>query len=97
MDQHQEQNALESKTATFVKDLTGFSGSAKLYRLDPPLDGERFVVVSATDVMRSGPETYIFPADAEGEVSSWGELAGSFRGGLDHAEALRGAGYEASA
>lgn len=40
-----------------------------VYRLDPPLDGHEFVVVSA-------------------------ELEGSYKGGLDHAEALAGAGYE---
>jgi len=45
----------------------------------------------------SGPETYIFPAKKSGdifEVADWGELNGSYRGGFDHAEALKGAGYE---
>jgi hypothetical protein len=42
----------------------------------------------------SGPETYVFPATADGEVLSWGELEGSYRGGTDHERALRGAGYE---
>jgi hypothetical protein len=53
-----------------------------------------FVIVSATVVPYSGPETYIFPGSPEGEVTDWGELPGSFRGALDHAAALRGAGYD---
>lgn len=53
-----------------------------------------YVWVSAAHVVFSGPETYIFPCNAEGEVTNWGELPGSFKGDLDHEEALRGAGYE---
>ena len=34
-------------------------------------------VVSASTVMLSGPETYIFQADEAGEVTDWGELPGS--------------------
>jgi hypothetical protein len=92
-------------TATLVKrNLPGATGVAHLYRLDPPVadtawggnpnDTFEFVRVSATVVPGSGPETYIFPADETGAVIDWGELPGSYRGGLDHAEALRGAGYE---
>ena len=69
----------------------------KIYELDPPHEGAKVVVVSANNVMFSGPETYIFPAEKRGdvyEISDWGELDGSYRGGLDHAEALRLAGYE---
>lgn len=65
----------------------------QLYRLDPPLDGHEYVVVSAATVMGE-PETYIFPSDADGNVTSWGELDGSFKGALDHQAALRGAGYD---
>lgn len=97
------------KTATFVKTLSDFTGTANLYRLNPPLtlrdrdrdrDGDgpvtaEYVVVSATVVpFGGGPETYIFAADAAGEITSWLEMDGSYRGGLDHEEALRGAGYE---
>ena len=56
--------------------------------------GDEYVVVSAADVMYSGPETYIFGADENGEVVDWLELPGSFRGKLDHVAALEGAGYE---
>ena len=70
------------------------TGEMRLYKLDPPLDGSvAYVVVSATVAMFSGPETYIFPADSDGEITDWGELEGSYRGGLDHAEALANAGY----
>lgn len=87
-----------SKTATFIKDLRGFRGRARLYRLDPPApdyDGNprEYVVVSAVDAMFSGPETYIFPASAEGEVVDWLEMDGSFQGDLDHERALANAGY----
>jgi len=95
---------MEEKKATFIKTLNGFTGDASLYRLSPKLkvepswegdfEGEfEYVVVSATVAMFSGSETYIFPSDENGEVVDWGELEGSFRGALDHKEALAGAGY----
>jgi hypothetical protein len=93
------------KTATFIKQVNG-QGDGRVYRLDPPIECERwgdddekepasseYVWVSAANVMFTGPETYIFACDAEGKVTDWGELEGSFRGGLDHAKALAGAGY----
>lgn len=94
--------------ATFVKNLEeGFTGVAKLFMVDPPMqydipwddDGPpaketSFVVVSATVVPYGfGPETYIFPADENGNVISWGELKGSYKGGLSHKTALHRAGY----
>jgi hypothetical protein len=93
-------------TAKFVRDLDGFSGDARLYRLSEPIRAgyepfdepdERVlthhVVVSGTVVAFSGPETYIFGADSEGEIISWAELPGSFQGSIDHAEAIRNAGW----
>lgn len=90
-------------TAAFVRTLTGFRGDARLYRVSPPMAGRSwmsdetathdYVVVSAADVMFSGPETYIFPADEDGNVVDWGEVDGSFRGALDHERALHEAGY----
>lgn len=77
--------------------LSGWTGEAKLYHLSEPLAGHQWVIVSATVAFSSGPETYIFGATPEGDVFNWGELPGSYRGGLDHAEALRGAGYEVTA
>lgn len=87
-------------TAKLIKDnLPGFNGHAALYELDPPIKGEnekthKRVIVSAAYAMFTGAETYIFPAkDDSEEVEDWGELEGSYRGGMSHAEALEGAGY----
>lgn len=80
--------------ATLVKgNLPKYRGSAALYKCEPPLDGNPYVVVSAADVPYSGPETYIFAAAADGNVVSWSDLEGSYRGGLDHEQALSNAGY----
>lgn len=75
------------------KKLNGFRGDARVYHLSEPLDGAEYVVVSAVVVPYSGPETYIFPADENGEIVDYGELDGSYRGGLDHELALAQAGY----
>jgi hypothetical protein len=83
------------KKATFVKDVSEhFQGNAELYKVTPALEGFDFVVVSATVAFDTGsPETYIFGADENGTVVSWGELEGSFRGELDISKALSLAGY----
>lgn len=95
------------KSATLVRDVSkenGAQGEMKLWHVSPPMverawmDGEKdksydHVITSAVVAMFSGPETYIFPATAAGRIDSWGELEGSFKGGLDHEEAIRGAGY----
>lgn len=60
----------------------------------PPLEGNTFVVVSAAFVPYTGPETYIFPSDSRGVITSWGEMKGSYRGGLSHEKALTRAGYK---
>ncbi len=86
-------------TATLVRQLDGWNGDARLYKLSAPVQPYAdvgptdHVIVSASDVPFSGPETFIFPADAEGNVINWGEMPGSFRGSLDHAEAIRQAGW----
>ena len=80
--------------ATFIRAVEGFRGDARLYRLTPTLDGCKFVIVSATSLpFIGGCETFIFPASSEGEVTNWGELDGSYKGGMDHIEALKRAGY----
>lgn len=92
--------------AVFVRSLYNFDGEANLYRVDPPVtypdenpdSGEwqeeggntEYVIVYASN---SPNATRIFPADEQGEVLSWSELPGSYRGGLDHKEALIRAGY----
>lgn len=78
---------------------------ARVFRLDPPLS--RFddtveetviidtVVVSAIrEAFDTGlPETYIFPADEEGNVVDWGELPGSARNVHDVEGVLNKLGY----
>jgi hypothetical protein len=78
------------RAATRVRCLTPLK---TLYRLSEPLDGHTYVVVSAAVVPHSGPETYIFGADADGNVADMDELQGSFRGDMNHETALRYAGY----
>jgi hypothetical protein len=87
--------------AQFVKDI-GVSGgnrvstdrSQKLWRLDTPYEyepGEKTEhVVTSTASVFGRPETYIFPADADGHVTDWGELPGSYKGDLDHDTAIEG-------
>ena len=87
-----------------------FTGQARLYLLSPPMTytsyewagdtydevekSTEYVIVSATNTVSSGPETYIFPAGKKGNITSWRELEGLFKGGLNHKEALKRAGYE---
>ena len=65
-----------------------------IWSVDPPIryDDEgnttTYVVSSATNVLFSGPETYIFPCDKKGEWLSNTELPGSYRGGFDHDKAI---------
>jgi hypothetical protein len=99
---------MSENIATQVKELDGFQGEARLYRLSQPVaydydwendtykSSTNFVVVSAASAVFSGPETYIFPAGENGKVVDWCELEGSFKGGLDHEQALRNAGWEVS-
>jgi len=63
------------------------------YETDQPEGHTEYVMISAATVMFSGPETFIFPTDKEGNVIDWGEMEGSYRGGLDHEEAIRQAGW----
>ena len=56
-----------------------------------------FVVASAVVALFTGPETYILPSTKGGVIKSYGELDGSYRGDMDHAEALKGAGYSLTA
>lgn len=75
-----------------IKDLDGFTGEAALYRMVPEYEGNGYVVVSKTSVL-GPPETYMFPGNAHGEVTDWGELEGSRRGTWTHEEILEGIGY----
>ena len=98
--------ANKNKTATFIKKIEGWIADARLVHLSAPVAYQIFnetgeseerttdhVIVSAVNAFYSGDETYIFPADSDGEALNMCELEGSFKGYQDHAEALRRAGY----
>ena len=53
-----------------VKELAGFKGEACLVRR-----ADEYFVVSSVDAY-SGFETLAFPADSDGKVVDWGEVAG---------------------
>ena len=87
-----------------IRSMEGWQGDATLYRLSEEIswggcyDGDAtgetdHVIVSAAVVPYTGPETYIFPADAEGNVMDWSEMHGSYRGGLSHEHALERADW----
>lgn len=96
------------RTATYIKRLD-WETDARLYRLGGPvrfkdyrpaptgeiyeIEGETDHVVVSASSSPMIPETYIFPADEAGRALSMGELPGSYKGGRDHEEALRRAGY----
>jgi|GEM_PF-2897919 len=89
-----------SKAARRVdRRVRNMTGDARLYYLSEPLEGNTYVIVSAIDERGTGRpyaahETYIFGANAHGKVTDWGQLRGSYQGGMDHEAALRRAGYE---
>lgn len=96
------------KTAKFIRKLEGWRGNAGLYKLSEPVEylanwsdtettKTSYVVVSAVYAHFSGNETFIFPADVNGNVFDWGELPGSYRDGLDPIKALNDAGYQVTA
>lgn len=87
------------ETAKEIRRLKDWKGNARLFQLSKPLEGFSFVIVSAAITRDQGPETFIFGCNKEDpgkhdEDVDWGELTGSFRGGLNISEALKSAGYE---
>lgn len=73
----------------------------KLYKVIPPINYgygsytkvTEHIVVSAVNAFGQGNETYIFPADDQGNVLDWGELEGSQKGTLSHQKVLTDLGY----
>lgn len=49
--------------------------------------GRRYYVVSGVVVPFTGWEVLVFPANEDGQVTDWGEVAGGR--GISHAEAIR--------
>ena len=91
------------KTATFIKNVNHNQQLFKLsesipydfdYETDKYKSETNYIITSAVVALVSGPETYIFPAGENGEILDWGELEGSYRGGLDHRQALENGGWD---
>lgn len=99
----QEMIDMKRGKATFIRDVSdeGFRGEARLYKLEPKLKNDwseedefyEYVIVSGVNGLFA-PETFIFGAHADGAHASFLDLKGSFEGSIDHAKALRNAGYE---
>lgn len=60
-------------TATYVRELTGFRGEACLV-----LCGTDYYAVSSVNLAfdTGMSETLVFPANSDGQVTSWGDVAG---------------------
>ncbi len=82
------------KKARFIKDLpiTGSGAVQKLYQIHDGVEITH-IVASAVVAFRSEPETYLFAANAQGDITGWTELPGSQRGTLD-IESVVGAQYD---
>lgn len=79
------------RIARVVKILDNKSrASQRLYEMTPHFEGNRFVVVSAC---HDPIETFIFPANESGEITSYEELCGSTKGILSHEYVLMRNGY----
>jgi hypothetical protein len=90
------------KTATAIKILNHWAGFATVYKVEPairPYDYDEngisydYVVVSQVNSLYSGPETYMFGSNKDGDVTDWCELPGSRRGSYTHEEVLNDEGY----
>ncbi len=82
------------KTAKLITPrLKGFAGNAAHYKVEPPIDGHSNIVLSSTRAYGLN-ETYAFPADKEGNITSWSELAISQKDTQSHGDVLADAGYK---
>jgi len=95
------------KIAVLIKDnLPGYRGRAALYKLSEPLEGHEFVVVSSVlitfppsvkEFINDYHESFVFPADEEGNILDWGNLDGSLSYGtqpIPHEVCFQEAGYQ---
>lgn len=70
------------KVKIIKKGLAGFTGDAWLVKR-----GDEYFVVSGTNAPFTGWEVLVFPADKNGKVVDWGEVAGGR--GISHEDAIR--------
>ena len=96
-------------TVKYVEESNGFRSQASLYKLsepveygikwnddDPPLQTTQYVIISSVVTLQfhgDGPETYIFPADKNGNIIDWCEMDGSLKGTMSHDDAIEAAGW----
>lgn len=82
--------------AIVLKDI--HEGRQRLFKLDPPLDGNKFVVSSICNAdcaaIQGYWETYLFAADADGCITIWCELPGSQKRCRELNKPLEDLGYE---
>ncbi len=84
-------NENEISEVKLVRQLDKGRGVMNLYETN---GAPKHVVISACFAPCSGPETYIFASDEEGDITDWCEMKGSLRGTLDHGEAIVAAGWK---
>ena len=77
----------------FVSKIKDINSRQILWKAEPPLEGNEYIITSASNVMFTGAETYIFPADKDGNITDWCELPGSYRGELNHKRCFSNIGY----
>lgn len=95
------------KTAALVKEVSGYNGPARVYKVAPPVEANLakaweapkiiqtdYVVVVSVEHPIDGPEVNIFPADESGKALEWTKLSGSCSGTISHDEAIRQGGYK---
>jgi len=68
-------------TTEIVRELEGWRGRACLVR-----KGDDYFAVSSVNAEFTGPETLVFPATAEGDVTEWLQVAGGR--GMSRQEAI---------
>lgn len=80
-----------NRTARKIKNM---NNRQILWEVTPKIDGHKYVITSATQVEFTGPETYMFGADENGEIVDWCELPASYRGELNHKKCFENIGYK---
>lgn len=77
----------------FAVKVKNISETKILWSVFPRINGHKWVVTSAKIIPTIGPETYMFGSDENGNIISWDELQGSYRGGLEHRICFQNIGY----
>lgn len=83
------------KATLITKNPAGrWTGDAALYRMEPPMEGNEFVIASIPSGRFGECETYLFAADETGKCLSWTELPASQTNIKSHKQVLEDAGYQ---